>query len=82
MAEGYIEESISTKTEIASQILEGKPSTSTGNLTTIRKRVLSKEHTSKNENKIQKITENEVCPSITIANCSNCDIKIEITSKE
>jgi integrase len=85
VAEGYIEESISKKTEIATQILEGEPSTNTGNFTTIRKRVLNEEpetSTSKNENKIQKITGNEVCPSVTIVNCSNCDIKIEINSKK
>lgn len=46
---------ISKKTKIATQILEGEPSTSTGNFTTVRRR-LSEEaetSTSKSENKIQ-----------------------------
>lgn len=84
VAEGYIEESISKKTEIAAQILEGQPSTSTGSFT-IRKRGVSNEEPVKNETKIQKIQNiagNEVFPSLNIVNCNNCDIKIEINSKK
>lgn len=53
------------KTITVSQFLEGEPTTNTGKLTTIRKRVLSKEQTSRNENKTKKVTGNEMCPSIT-----------------